>query len=277
MVTKGLRSGIWVEPEKIEFNLNLNYLFVVLAGFVAGYINTLAGSGSLVTLPLLIFLGLPATVANGTNRVGVLFQNVVSAESFRRKKVLDVRGGLILAIPAILGSVVGAQIAVSLNEIIMRRTIGVLMVVMLFVILLRPKKWLQGELERMGQRPSWKQLLLFFAIGIYGGFIQAGVGVFLLAGLVLGIGYDLVRANAVKVLIIFCFTAAALLVFVRNGQVDWGYGLLLALGNAVGGWVAAKTAVKRGAEFVRWLLIAVIVVSALNLLGIFDWLGQLLG
>ena len=255
----------------------LTYIAVILAGFAAGFINTLAGSGSLVTLPLLIFLGLPATVANGTNRVGVLFQNIVSAESFRRKKVLDSRGGLILAIPAILGSLVGAQIASGLDETLMRRTIGALMVVMLFVVLLRPKKWLQGELERMVERPSWLQLLLFFAIGVYGGFIQAGVGVFLLAGLVLGIGYDLVRANAVKVLIIFCFTVAALLVFIRNDQVNWGYGLLLALGNAIGGWAAAKTAVAKGAKFVRWLLIAVIIISALNLLGIIDWIRQLWG
>jgi len=257
--------------------LILTYIAVILAGFAAGFINTLAGSGSLVTLPLLIFLGLPATVANGTNRVGVLFQNIVSAESFRRKKVLDSRGGLILAIPAILGSLVGAQIASGLDETLMRRTIGALMVVMLFVVLLRPKKWLQGELERMVERPSWLQLLLFFAIGVYGGFIQAGVGVFLLAGLVLGIGYDLVRANAVKVLIIFCFTVAALLVFIRNDQVNWGYGLLLALGNAIGGWAAAKTAVAKGAKFVRWLLIAVIIISALNLLGIIDWIRQLWG
>ena len=250
------------------------YLAVILAGFVAGFINTLAGSGSLVTLPLLIFLGLPATVANGTNRVGVLFQNIFSVESFRRKNVLDARGGLILAIPAIFGSILGAQIAVGLNEEIMRRTIGVLMVVMLFVILLRPKRWLQGELERLTHRPTWRQLLLFFVIGIYGGFIQAGVGIFLLSGLVLAVGYDLIRANAVKVLIVLCFTVAALLVFIFNDQVDWGFGLLLAVGNAAGGWVAARTAVAQGAKFVRWLLIAVIIISALNLLGVFELLQR---
>lgn len=251
------------------------YLAVLAAGFGAGFINTLAGSGSLITLPLLIFLGIPATVANGTNRVGVLFQNIVSVESFRRQKMLDIRGGLILSVPAIFGSIIGAQIAVGLDERLMRQAIGVLMVVMLFVILLRPKRWLQGELEKMGERPSIIQLIIFFFIGMYGGFLQAGVGIFLLAGLVLGIGYDLVRANAVKVLIVLAFTISALIVFMLNGQVQWGIGLLLAVGNSLGAWVAARMAVERGANFVRWLLIAVVAVSAANLLGIFDWFGQL--
>lgn len=251
------------------------YLAVLAAGFGAGFINTLAGSGSLITLPLLIFLGIPANVANGTNRVGVLFQNIVSTESFRRREVLDMRGSLILSAPAVIGSLIGAQIAVDLNEKVMEQAIGVLMVIMLLVIVLRPNRWLQGELKKMGERPSIFQLVLFFFIGMYGGFLQAGVGIFLLAGLVLGIGYDLVRANAVKVFIILAFTISSLLVFMINGQVLWGMGLLLAVGNSLGAWAAARMAVERGANFVRWLLIAVVAVSAAELLGVFAWIGQM--
>jgi uncharacterized membrane protein YfcA len=224
------------------------YLAVLAAGFGAGFINTLAGSGSLITLPLLIFLGIPANVANGTNRVGVLFQNIVSTESFRRREVLDMRGSVILSVPAVLGSLIGAQIAVDLNEELMELAIGVLMVVMLLVIVLRPNRWLQGELKKMGERPSILQLVLFFFIGMYGGFLQAGVGIFLLAGLVLGIGYDLVRANAVKVFIILAFTISSLIVFMINGQVLWGMGLLLAVGNSLGAWAAARMAVERGCQ-----------------------------
>lgn len=251
------------------------YPAVIAAGFGCGFINTLAGSGSLITLPLLIFIGLPANVANGTNRVGVLIQNLVSVGSFRQQQVLDMRQGLMLATPAIFGSLFGAQIAVNLDEQMMRRTIGALMVVMLIIMLVRPNRWLESPTEHVQHRPGWGQLLLFFAIGIYGGFIQAGVGIFLLAGLVLGVGYDLVRANAIKVLIILCFTIFALVVFVLNGQVWWGIGLLLASGNAIGGWVAARMAVERGAVFVRGLLIVVVVVSAAELLGLFDLLWSL--
>lgn len=261
------------------------YLAVIAAGFGAGFINTLAGSGSLITLPLLIFTGLPPTVANGTNRVAILLQNVVAVSSFRQQKVLNLRSGLMLAAPAIVGSVVGAQIAVNLNETTMRQTIGGLMVVMLVVIWVRPKRWLEGRPGVAGHRMTRQELLggsgawfrspavIFFFIGMYGGFIQAGVGIFLLAGLVLGVGHDLVRANAVKVPIVLCFTVFALGVFVMNGQVSWGVGLILAVGNMLGAWVGARTAVKRGAGFVRWLLLAVVAVSGAKLLGLFDLIG----
>jgi uncharacterized protein len=213
---------------------------------------------------------LPANIANGTNRVAIVLQNVVGVSSFHRQQVLDWRGGFWLSVPAILGALVGAQIAVNLNEIIMRRTIGALMVVMLVIILIRPKRWLEGHADMQLQRLGWIQGLIFFAIGVYGGFIQAGVGIFLLAGLVLNVGYDLVRANAVKVLIVLCLTVFALAVFVFNDQVVWKVGLILGVGNMLGAWVATRMAVKRGAVFVRWLLIIVVAVSATKLLGIFD-------
>ena len=251
------------------------YPLVVGAGFLAGFINTLAGSGSLVTLPALIFAGLPANVANGTNRVGIVLQNVVGVSGFRQQKMLDLRGGLMLTVPAIIGSIIGAQIAVNLDEVTMRRTIGALMVVMLAVILVRPKRWLEGKPSLARQHLNWQQWLIFFLIGIYGGFIQAGVGIFLLAGLVLSAGYDLVRANAVKVLIVLGSTIFAMAVFVLNKQVVWSLGLILAVGNMLGAWVATRVAVKRGAVFVRWLLIAVVAVSALELLGLFDWVARL--
>jgi uncharacterized membrane protein YfcA len=252
------------------------YPLIVAAGFVAGFINTLAGSGSLITLPLLIFAGLPATIANGTNRVAVFLQTVVAVKKFHKSGTLDLSRGLQLAIPAIFGAILGAQIAVNLNERVMETVIGILMVVMLVVILVRPKRWLQGRPEMLRQRPGWLQLSVFFFIGIYGGFIQAGVGIFLLAGLVLGAGYELVRANAVKNLIVMVSTLFALIVFVIHDQVSWIPGLVLAIGNMLGAWVAARVAVEKGAKLVRWILIAVIAVSATVLLGFSDFVMQLL-
>ncbi len=244
------------------------YLAVIAAGFAAGFINTLAGSGSLITLPLLIFLGLPANIANGTNRVAILLQNMVAVGSFRRQRVLDVRGGIMLAIPAMIGAVIGAQIAVNLDEFIIRRTVGILMVVMFFVVLIKPRQWLEGKTGNKKGFSLILKIFVFFLIGAYGGFIQAGVGIFLLAGLVLGAGYDLVKANAVKLLIVLCFTVFALIIFILNGQVEWKTGLVLALGNMTGAWIASRIAVKRGAKFVRWFLLAVLLVSGSILVGI---------
>jgi uncharacterized membrane protein YfcA len=182
---------------------------------------------------------------------------------------------VMLGIPATIGSVIGAQIAVNLNEVMMRRVIGAVMVAMLVIIIIRPQRWLEGAQKELSGRPTWAQLLIFFAIGMYGGFIQAGVGIFLLAGLVLAIGYDLVRANAVKVGIVLFYIPFALAVYFRNNQVDLLAGLILGIGSMTGAWVGARTAVQRGAIWVRRLLIAVVIISAIDLLGISELVVRL--
>lgn len=251
------------------------YPLIILAGFIAGFINTLAGSGSLVTLPLLMFSGLSPHMANGTNRVAILLQNIVGVNSFHKKGMLDTHGTLYLGAPAVIGSIVGAQLAVGLDEDVMRKAIGAIMVFMLVIIIMRPKRWLTGELAYLEDRPSIFQLTIFFFIGVYGGFIQAGVGIFLLAGLVLGVGYDLVRANAVKVGIVLFFTIFSISVFISKGHVNWLIGLVLAVGNMLGAWLGARVAAEKGAAWVRCLLIVVVSVSAAKLLGVFSWLTSL--
>jgi uncharacterized membrane protein YfcA len=128
----------------------------------------------------------------------------------------------------------------------------------------------------MEGRPTLFQLVIFFFIGVYGGFIQAGVGIFLLAGLVLGVGYDLVRANAVKVGIVLFFTIFSIGVFISKGHVNWLIGLVLAIGNMLGAWFGARVAAEKGAVWVRRLLIAVVTISAAKLLGIFAWIQPLI-
>ena len=238
---------------------------VPLTGFAAGFINTLAGSGSLITLPILILLGLPANVANGTNRVGVLVQNIVAVATFRRSRLLDAGAAWRLVVPSVLGSIVGAQLAVDLDEALLRRIIGALMLVMLATMFVQPERWLTEDAEQRRARP-WLEIPLFFAIGAYGGFIQAGVGIFLIAALVLGAGFELVGANAVKNLIVLVFTAAALVVFVVNDQVQWTLGALLAVGQGAGAWLAARMAMQRGARFVRVVVVVVVLLSAAALL-----------
>ncbi|HYW94528.1 MAG TPA: sulfite exporter TauE/SafE family protein, partial [Bacteroidales bacterium] len=230
------------------------YPAIVVAGFLAGFINTIAGSGSLITLPLLMALGLPANVANGTNRIGILLQNVVGVASYRQKKVLDFKSSMKLVLPAVVGSVIGARIAVNLNEAIMEKTIGGLLLFMFFIVLWRPSRWLK-EQQGKSTIPYWVQAVIFFLIGIYGGFIQAGVGFFLLAGLVLGAGYDLVKANAVKVLIVLLYTPVALAFFIYNHQVNFMYGFILAAGTMLGAWVGARVDVNQGVRFVRYFLL----------------------
>jgi uncharacterized membrane protein YfcA len=234
---------------------------VPITGFAAGFINTLAGSGSLLTLPILILLGLPANVANGTNRVGVVLQNIVAVATFRKRGALPLEGSWKLILPSVVGAVIGAELAVDLDEALLRQTIGVLMIVLIVVMLLKPERWIAEHAAPRAPR-LFVEVPLFFAIGMYGGFIQVSVGLFLLAGLVLGAGYNLVGANALKNLIVLVFSAAALVVFVINDQVEWTLGLLLGAGQAVGAWVATHFAIKRGAGFVRWAVVIITVGAA---------------
>lgn len=238
---------------------------VPVAGIIAGFINTLAGSGSLITLPVLILLGLPANVANGTNRVGIFIQNIVAVGTFWKHGKYEGHKPAPLIIPSVLGAIVGAQLAVNLDETLLRRTIAGLLIFMLLLVILRPRRWLQAHEDEPSLGPVGR-FIVFFAVGAYGGFIQAGVGFFLLAGLVLGAGHNLAGSNAIKNLIVFFFTIAALGIFIVNDQVRWDLGLLLAAGNALGAWIAARMAVARGAPFVRWALIIILALASVGML-----------
>ena len=245
------------------------FLGVVAVGIVAGFINTLAGSGSLLTLPLLMFLGLPANMANGTNRIGILFQSIVGSESFRRQKVLDIRTGLIYGLPSLAGSVAGALLALYFGDVAMKQAIGILLIVMFFLILFKPEVWLKDQAGKAERKPKAINLVIFFFIGVYGGFVQAGVGFFLLAALVIGAGVDLVRANALKVFLVLVYTPVALGIFMLYKQVDYKLGIILALGNAIGAFLGSKVAVSWGPKFIRIVLLIAILASALKLMGLF--------
>ena len=237
---------------------------VPVVGFAAGFVNTLAGSGSLITVPMLILLGLPANVANGTNRVGVTVQGVVAVATFRRHGMLDVLGAWRLLVPAVLGGVLGARLAVDVDEAVLRSVVGSLMIALLIVMFVQPERWLADASAPRRARP-WLEVPVFFAIGVYGGFIQIGVGIFLMAALVLCSGYDLVTANALKNVLALAFTAAALIVFVVHDQVQWALGLAIAVFQGAGAWFAVRLALRRGAAFVRWAIIAIVSLSAIAL------------
>ncbi len=249
------------------FTLSLEHmLLVVVAGIVCGFINTLAGSGSLISLPILMFIGLPPNVANGTNRIGIFFQNIVSTSNYHRQKVLDVPMGLQVAIPSVLGSILGAFVVLELPDRFVEISVGIVLFVMLIPMWFNPKRWLEGKDLSRHKINKPLRFLVFFLIGAYGGFIQAGVGIFLLSALVLNAGYNLVKANALKVFINLIFTPFALGVFILQGQIDWGVGLTLALGNAIGAYFASRWAVSWGPAFVRWVVMVVVVLAGGKLL-----------
>jgi uncharacterized membrane protein YfcA len=246
---------------------------LIISGLLVGFINTLAGGGSVISLSVLMMLGLPATVANGTNRIAILVQSMGATSSFRQQKVLDTKKGIWLAVPAVIGSVIGAWVAIDINEKVFERAVAVILIVMLFFIVYKPEHWIKEQKHLIEKKISPMQIIIFFFIGMYGGFIQVGVGYFLLAGIVLSAGYELVKANAIKSLINLLFTPLAIVVFSFGDQVYWQYGLVMAVGTLAGALLATRMAVKKGANFVRWVIIAVILLTAAHLFGIIDISG----
>jgi uncharacterized membrane protein YfcA len=244
---------------------------LIVSGLLVGFINTLAGGGTIISISLFMFLGLPANIANGTNRIAIILQTLTSSASFKKQKVLDTRKGLLLGIPTIIGSIIGAEIAVDINEHIFEKAIAIIMLVMMVFIVYKPQQWLKGQQHLIEKKTSVLQYFIFFLIGLYGGFIHVGVGYFMLAGLVLGGGYDLVKANALKVFIVLLYAPFTLIVFIYNKQINYEYGLIHAIGNIIGAFIASRFAVSWGANFVRWVIIFIILITSAQLFGWFDF------
>lgn len=241
---------------------SLEIVIIAVGGMASGFINTLAGGGSAITLPILTEIVGP-NVANGTNRVAIQLANIAAVIGFTRGGKMQ-WDKVVPIIPfAIVGAGLGAYAATQLSADATRSVIGIVLILVAVSVLIRPSRWVEG---REGQWPVWLRSLVFVALGFYGGFIQAGVGFMLLAALVFGVGFDLVTGNAAKVLLIATYTPIALFLFARAGQVDYAVGGVLAVGQVTGAWIAARMAIAKGAEWVRWILVVAALVAAGRLL-----------
>jgi len=246
-----------------------NIILLLVAGIASGFINTIAGGGSSITLPLMIFMGLSPGEANGTNRVAILMQSIAGVGTFRQNKVLSLSEGWKLAIPSALGALAGALVAVELNEEVMKWFVVAVMSGVLLLVVFKPEVWIKDHARSATPQNRYLQVVIFFLIGFYGGFIQVGVGFLLLAGLVLGCGFDLVKGNALKVLIVLVYTIIALVIFVADGSVNWLVGLILGAGSMLGAWLGAKFTIKGGAKYVRYFLVVTLIAMILKLAGLF--------
>jgi uncharacterized membrane protein YfcA len=214
---------------------------------------------------MLIFLGLPTAVANGTNRVAIFFQNISAIMGFRRKGVSDFRYSILLAVPAVIGAGIGAIIAIDTKDSVFQLILAVVMITMLILTLLNPTERLKDRIESGGTRSKIIAMAVFFFIGIYGGFIQAGVGLLVITALRLLTGMDLVRTNAIKVFVIFFYTVVALGIFIIKDKVNWYLGPTLAIGNACGAWLGSHWAVEKGDKWIRVVLIVAVLAFAIRL------------
>jgi uncharacterized membrane protein YfcA len=248
----------------VELSLGAG-LLLVAGGLVAGVANTLAGGGSLLTVPLLVLLGLPGGVANGTNRVGILLQSLASVWAFRRQGVFEARSVAEAALPVVAGSLLGALWVARVADATFEKLFGALMLVLLVPTLRRVSP---GAARARRPWPASVAALAYFCVGVYAGAFQAGVGLPLLFAL-LHAGHDVVRANAIKVAVIAAATLAALPVFAAEGQVAWLPGGLLALGFTAGGSLGVEAVLRGGERLVRPVLALAVLALAARMLGFF--------
>lgn len=241
-------------------------IFLAVTGLVAGFINIIAGGGSLLTLPVLIFLGLDANIANASNRVGIFTQNVTGIQGFRSKGVSTWPFSLYLGISAFFGAIIGSRISLTLDDQLFNRIIAAIMVLVVLTIIFgnNSSKGIVKE-ERMGPWYQAASIFVFFFIGIYGGFIQAGTGFLIIAALT-GINrYSLVKTNSAKAIVALIYTISALVVFMLEDAINWYYALILAVGNAAGGWIASRWSVDKGDSWVKGILVVMVIIMAIKL------------
>lgn len=238
-------------------------VILAIGGLVAGTINSIAGGASLLTVPLLVFAGVPGNAANGTNRLGVIASSATAALEFKRKGVRDSRSVWTVMSPVVAGSLVGSLIISQLSDATFERIFGILMVPILILSVRKPRQ----KLERQSW-PLWLTTLVFFGIGMYGGAFQAGIGLLVIVALSRS-GLDLVTANSVKVLVNLAVSSVALPVFVSQGFFDLAPAVTLAAGFAAGGAIGANVSVRGGERVIRPVMIAAVLAFSGRLLGLY--------
>jgi uncharacterized membrane protein YfcA len=226
----------------------------------------MAGGGSTITLPVLIFLGLDPSTANGTNRVAILIQNVSAVQSFKSENHSEFKKSFKLSLMTLPGAVIGAILAVRISGELFQIILAIVMIGIVLSMLIPQKKI---ESTDDGDKISWYVYLAMTGIGFYGGFIQVGVGFIIMASLHYLMRLSLLKVNMHKVFIVLVYTLPALLIFVISDNVNWLMGLSLAAGTAFGAWWSAKISVKKGDKIVKFVLMVAIIIMSLKLLKVF--------
>jgi uncharacterized membrane protein YfcA len=252
-------------------------IIVLIGGLLAGAINTMAGNGSAITLSIFSeVLGLPPNIANGTNRVGVAFQTAFASSNFYKNKIFTFKESKHLIISTFIGAMLGVYVAVNISNEAFKSVFSYMLIVIFLLILLRPKRWLEKP-EQIKEYSLFITVPVFLALGFYGGFLQMGMGIFMLAALVFVGQLDIIKANALKSVIILFYAFVVMAIFHYKGLIHWKYGLMMAVGQSIGGYFTAEFASKYKSANV-WayrLLIVAVFIAILKLFNVHQWILQL--
>jgi uncharacterized protein len=240
-------------------------VMLIVIGAVAGFVNVMAGGGSTLTMPILIFMGLDGATANGTNRVAVFFQNLTAVTTFHNEETYHLPSAFRYALWTLPGALLGALIAVRITDALFQKLLGAVIIGVMITVLLPAKR-------ANGDDPARKTWLIYpslLLIGFYAGFIQAGVGFLLMSAMIHILKMNIVQVNKHKVFIILITSIPALAVFALSANIQYAYAAALSVGNAFGGWGAVRLSIKKGEKVIRWVLLAVVILMSLKLFGLY--------
>ena len=246
---------------ELAFN---DVIILLICGVIAGFINTVAGGGSLLTLPILIFMGLPSNIANGTNRIAIFMQNIFSISGYKSRGVSDFKYSSWLSVSALIGSIIGAKIAINIDEDMFNKILSVVIIIVVLTIIYN-KKTFNINSENISIEKKIISVIMFFFIGIYGGFIHAGVGFLILSILSNYNGIPLSKANSIKVFVVFVYTFFALIVFMMENKINWILGINLGIGNSIGGWIASRWSYNKPDKIIKIFIIISSAIMAIKL------------
>jgi len=242
-------------------------IVALIGGFAAGCINLLAGNGSTITLTILTeVMGLPPNVANGTNRIGVLSNSIAGLAAFSQKGKWELSGTYGFITACFSGGLLGIYLATIVSDEQFRDVFKFMMVFMLFVVLFKPDRWIREAVTTRSISPFIAYPIYFF-IGVYGGFIQMGMGIFFLVVMVFFARYNVIKANMAKMVIVTGFTIVSLIAFSWKGYLEWQYGIVLAIGQGLGAWFMAHFAAKsqKAGLLAYWMLVIGMILGLIKL------------
>lgn len=241
----------------------LTFIILAIAGAVAGFLNVMAGGGSALTIPIMIFMGYDATVANGSNRIAIQVEAITAVATFKQENHSDFPLSMKLALMTLPGGIIGAFYAVKIDDALFTKLLGVVMVLIIFSLMFSKSKVIEHAKNHKWR--NWLAWPVMSLVGFYGGFVQAGVGFVIMSALLHLYGMNLVKINMHKVFIVMVFTVPAVILFIATGNVDWFAAVALSLGMMVGTWAAVKMAIKKGEKIVRVVLGVALLIIAVKL------------
>lgn len=233
------------------------------AGVLATIVNVLAGGGGMIVLPALMALGLPADLANGTYRLGVVTQSIAGTAALRREGKLDTSSIVPILIPTVMGAILGAWLATKVPRELLKPIMLATMIVMAALIAFRKQTLIPREGPALHPQDAPRSHAGLFLAGLYGGFIQAGVGFLLLAVLVGTLRHDLIGGNALKLVVNLTFGIVSLGIFAWAGLVSWTPAIVLAAASIVGARLGVRLLLKVPVSGLRWFVFAAVLATCI--------------